>query len=101
MRPDESLFVQMLHPTLFNTKRSLFDCLSGKKTFTEKVRLTYSEFSFSAEIHADNLKILTAAQRAGISTSFVSSNVMSEYMFVILCRVSYTAQLIYPPPTYT
>ena len=48
----------------------LFVCMSDKKSFTGKLfKLTNSEISFSAEKHAGNLKILTAAQRAGISSS--------------------------------
>ena len=46
--------------------------LSGKKSFTGKLKLTYSELFFSTEKHAGNLKILTAAQRAEISTSLAN-----------------------------
>ena len=40
------------------------------QSFTGKLKLTYSELFFSAEKHASNLQFSTAAQRAGISTSF-------------------------------
>ena len=43
-----------------------------KKSFTGKLKSTYSELFFSAEKHAGNLKTLTAAQRAGIYTSVLN-----------------------------
>ena len=53
----------------------MFVCLSvRKKSFTGKLKLTYSELFFTTEKHAGSFKILTAAQRAGISTSVDNSN---------------------------
>ena len=64
-----------------------------EKSFTGKLKLTYSELFFSAEKHASNFKILAAAQRVGISTSEDHFNTRHKFSHMDLCNIAVVLNL--------
>ena len=71
------------HPIMQEDVRRPSACVTvRKKSFTGKFKLTYSELFFSAKKHAGYLKILTAAQRAGIFTSDYKPGLNQDFKVV-------------------